>query len=596
MDNLLHINTKSIDDRPFYVGKGHILTYKDAIKKIEKITALFKRQRLQKDDRIAIMSDNDLETSLLFLSAIFNGITVTVIDRKTKKLRLNSILELFEPTIFFIDKAHIQDIQNPSQYTIYTIENPDKNSLFHKFFTGFTRISSKHKNYFQTISTATRTQANFRSDIHDTAYVLFTSGTTSEPKGVEISYFNLSEHLKTLQKVYQLDNGSHIFNILELSHADGIIQGPVLSFFSNIPLHRPFRFKINKIEKILHYIHDRSVTHFITTPTMLSLINQFGKEYAALVQKSSLTTIGSAGALLEAPLWNDFQQTFKKNIINVYGLTESVAGGLFTRPGNPKHIGTIGTPVDCQAKIVDKHGNELEDGQVGELLLSGTNIMKGYYKNEEATLKVLRDGWLHTGDLAYQKEGIFTIAGRIKNVILTGGFTVYPEEITTLLNTHPLIQESVVFGIPHPTWGEEIIAVIVKKEHKLDKISIMEYCREHLEPYKVPKKIHFVKTLPRGRSGKVIIPELRKMLDGIQAEKLSLEKEIFKLASKHFFVPLEQINRTSSPDTISAWDSLGHLEFIALLESHYNIAFSTVEMMKIEDLDDIIQIIKEKIL
>jgi len=241
-------------------------------------------------------------------------------------------------------------------------------------------------------------------------------------------------------------------------------------------------------------------------------------------------------------------------------------------------------------------GEEVLDGEIGELLLSGNHIMKGYYKNREATLEVLKDGWLYTGDLAYKKNGIFTITGRVKNIISTKGFTVYPEEIIAVINEHPLVQESVVFGVENPTIGEEIVAAIVVKDKKsISKTDILEYCREHLESYKIPKRVEFLEFLPRGRSGKVVVSEVKKIINNSNLKETSLEKDIFKLATEHFLVPLEQINKDSSSDTISAWDSLGHLEFIALLESHFNITFNTAEMMRIENLGDIIEIVKEKL-
>ena len=583
------------EDIPFYVTEDKSVSYKDAIDKIERITTLFDNNGLKSGDKIAIMSEDDLEVSLLFIAALLNGITVTILDRETKAIKLNSILNLLEPKLLFIDKDKSKSLDSNLDCSRYLISKEEKSSFFNKLFSKISKTTQQF-NYYEKIKKAKPIQPQFKAKDNDTAYILFTSGTTSEPKGVEISYFALSEHLKTLQKVYKIDKESKILNILELSHGDGIIQGPLLAFFSNISLYRPFRFKINKIQDLLEFIYSKEITHFISVPSMLSLINQFSKKNIDLLKNSSILYISSAGALLETKLWKDFQNNFGKDIINVYGLTESVAGGLFTQPGNKEHIGTIGEPIDSKAKIVNKDGKEVLDGEVGELILSGNHIMKGYYKNRETTLEVLKDGWLYTGDLAYKQNGIFTITGRVKNIISTKGFTVYPEEITTVINEHPLVQESVVFGVENPTIGEEIVAAIVVKDKRdISKTDILEYCREHLESYKIPKRVEFLESLPKGRSGKVVVSEVKEIINNGDLKEISLEKDIFKLAAEHFLVPLEQINKDSSSETISSWDSLGHLEFIALLESHFNITFNTAEMMRIEKLGDIIDIVKEKI-
>ena len=572
------------------------LSYKESYDKIEKITYLFDKFNIKSGDRVAIMSSDDIETSLLFITCLLNGVTVSIMDSDTKDLKLNTLLKFLEPKAIFIDNEFSSHLDSSLDITIFKIYLKKKSkigSLVDKL------ISKRSINYTNEIDKANYQKPIFKSSLDDTAYILFTSGSTSDPKGVEITYRNLSAHIKTLQKHYKIDKNSKILNILVLSHADGIIQGPILAFLSYITLYRPFKFEITKLERLIKSIKEEEITHFITVPTMLSLINQLGGDFASYIQESRLKAIISAGALLEEHLWIEFQDKFSKDIINVYGLTESVVGGVFTELGNKKHISTIGVPIDCEAKIIDEDGIELEDKQQGELLLSGTNIMKGYYKNQNQTDEVLKDGWLYTGDLAIREDGAYKIVGRKKSIILSGGFTISPEEITEVLNRYKPIRESIVFGLEDKIWGEEVVAcVVVDRGLDTNSIEILEYCREYLEQHKVPKKVKFLDELPKLRSGKIDIREIiEKNFNNIEIDDSNLlDKKIFEIASENFQVSIEEIDKSSNPETISSWDSLGHLEFISLLESRFDISFSVSEMLQIENIEDAIRVIEKKIL
>jgi len=342
------------EDIAFYVTEDKSISYKDAIDSIKRITTLFENNQLKSGDKIAIMSEDDLEVSLLFIAALLNGITVTIIDRETKEIKLNSILNLLEPKLLFIDKDKSKNLDSSLDYTMYLISQDKKSNFFNKLFSKMSK-TLKQLDYYEEITKSKLTQPQFKAKDDDTACIIFTSGSISEPKGVELSYLALSKKITSSQKVHKIDKESKILNILELSHGDGIFQGPLLAFFSNITLYRPFRFKINRIQDLLEFIYINKITHFISVPSMLSLINKFAKENTYLLKKSSIKCITSNGTLLETKLWKDFQNNFGKDITNVYRLTET-GSGIFTQPGKEEHIGTIGEPIDSKAKIVNKDG------------------------------------------------------------------------------------------------------------------------------------------------------------------------------------------------------------------------------------------------
>ena len=256
------------------------------------------------------------------------------------------------------------------------------------------------------------------------AYIIFTSGTTAETKGVSITHFSLAAHLATLKEVYNLEAGSKIFNQLLLSHADGCIQGPLLAAYVGCEWHRPFRFSIEKIPSILDYCYAKNISHVFMVPAMLNMMVQFAETYEDSFSYPEFKALISVSAHLEAPLWDKFEAIFKIPVNNIYGLTETVAGSLFCGPLKETYKKyTAGKPVDCEVRIIDNSGENVKDDESGELLLKGPHIMKSYWANDKSTSEAFKDGWFYTGDLASKDaDGFITIRGRKKNLIISGWY------------------------------------------------------------------------------------------------------------------------------------------------------------------------------
>ena len=362
-----------------------------------------------------------------------------------------------------------------------------------------------------------------RIDPETDAYILFTSGTTNAPKGVRISHRALCAHLATLSKVYGYSPESRILNILLLSHADGIIQGPVVTFFTTAQLFTPFRFSISKITDLLDAVYHHRISHFICVPTMLALILRFAAEEKDAFATNDFRLIGSCGAQLEADLWQGFETNFGVRIVNVYGLTETVVGGIFAGPDAESHkIGNIGKPVDCEARIVDENGLDLPPGEAGELWLRGGNIMSGYFDAPEGTAEAFSGEWFKTGDIAScDSEGIYRIIGRKKEIIISGGVNIHPEEVSEVLNKHPQVSEAVTFGLPAEDWGEKVVSAVVVCDQSVCEEELILFCRTNLEEVKVPDTIAILETLPRGRSGKVQIAAIKEYF--LKSEKVAAD-------------------------------------------------------------------------
>jgi long-chain acyl-CoA synthetase len=210
-----------------------------------------------------------------------------------------------------------------------------------------------------------------------------------------------------------------------------------------------------------------------------------------------------------------FEAKYKVPVLEGYGLTEASPMVSFNSPTRERKAGSIGLPLPgVDLKIVDDNGREVRPGQVGEVIVQGPNVMKGYLNRPEATREVLRDGWLHTGDLAMLDEsGFGFIVVRKKNVIVKSGFSVYPVEVETYLQAHPKIREAVVVGLPDPVQGEEIHAcAVVKPGETAEEAEIIDYVRERIALYKCPKSVVFVESLPKGPTGRVLRDRVKAMI------------------------------------------------------------------------------------
>ena len=254
-----------------------------------------------------------------------------------------------------------------------------------------------------------------------------------------ITHGNFNAQLDTLSKVYNLDDTASLHNILPLYHVDGIVQGPLLALYNQATWLRPMQFEISKINELFHSIYKYRASHFFCVPLMLSFMDKFSEGFEDSFQTEDFGYIISSAAALEKKLWEDIERKFKVPVINVYGMTETVAAALYSADDDhSRKIGTVGIPIDCEAKIINSDGEVSKENEAGVLWLKGTNIFTGYFNNPEATAVVLKDGWLNTGDVAIKdEEGFYKITGRIKNMINSGGVNIYPEQVTEMINTHP---------------------------------------------------------------------------------------------------------------------------------------------------------------
>lgn len=590
---------QALSRKSFITTAMNRITYGEVTAVIRKLASLYKSWGLVPGDRVVFSTKDDIHAATLFLSLLCNGITAVFLDPETKPLRANHLLKVSRPKAVILDSDLQESWDVSGVETVLGIDSKRRAGILRRLFSK--EQVAADATYPLILGRFEAGELPALIDPESDAYILFTSGTTNAPKGVRISHRALCAHLGTLGKVYGYTPESRILNILLLSHADGIIQGPVVTFFTTAELFTPFRFAISKITDLLDAVYHHRISHFICVPTMLALILRFAAEEKDAFATDSFCLVGSCGAQLEAELWQGFETNFGVRIVNVYGLTETVVGGIFAGPDPESHvIGSIGRPVDCEARIVDENGCEVPPGEAGELWLRGENIMSGYFDAPEATAEVFSGGWFKTGDIARcDCGGIYRICGRKKEIIISGGVNIHPEEITEVLHKHPQVTEAVTFGLSDQDWGEKVVAAVVVCDPSVREEDLIRFCRANLEEVKVPDTIAVLETLPRGRSGKVEIKELKeRFLHGqkvVADAAQHLEERIVGLAAQCFKVSPESLTIGTTVDTTAGWDSLSHLELIVTLEEAFSIQFAPAEIMQMDSLEAVVSTVRNRI-
>ena len=335
----------------------------------------------------------------------------------------------------------------------------------------------------------------------DTAVILYTSGTTGRPKGAELTHANLARNAEVVQAdLMQLTAGDVVFGGLPLFHSFGqtvTLNTTVAAGASLVMLPR------FDAQTALNLMADHEVTAFAGVPTMYSAMLAVPEA----PELPHLRVCISGGAALPVEVLRQFEDRFGCPILEGYGLSETSPVASFNRRDRRK-AGSIGTPVSgVEMRVVDGEGRPLADGGVGEIAIRGHNIMKGYWQRPEATAAVVSDdGWFRTGDVGRRDEdGFFVIVDRMKDLIIRGGFNIYPREIEEVLYEHPDVVEAAVIGLPHDQLGEEVgAAVKLRPGSTVTEVELREYVRALVAAYKYPRLVWFVDALPKGPTGKIL--------------------------------------------------------------------------------------------
>jgi long-chain acyl-CoA synthetase len=347
-------------------------------------------------------------------------------------------------------------------------------------------------------------------DDADLAVILYTAGTTGRPKGVALSHANLASNARAAASLYELDRTAWALMVLPLSHSYGLTvmnaghvlgtRGVLLRWFSP--------------EGVLEAIQQYRVQSMSAVPTMFVYLLHYPD--AARFDTSSMRLWGSGASPLPVEIVEPFEAKFGGRVLEGYGLTEASPVVSAHRLSGVRKLGSVGQPIPgVEVGILDDDDRPLPVGEVGEVCVRGPNVMQGYYGLPDETAQALRNGWLHTGDMGrLDADRYLYIVERKKDLIIRGGFNVYPREVEEVLYAHPAVAEAAVVGMKDALMGEEVLAfVALKPGGTVDASGLIAFCHDRLAKYKCPRQVRFVEALPKSPIGKVLRKELRRLAD-----------------------------------------------------------------------------------
>jgi long-chain acyl-CoA synthetase len=464
---------------------GQVVSYELLNEGAARVAGLLKERGLQPGDRVGVMLPNVPYFAFVYYGVLRAGGVV---------VPMNVLLKGREVSFYLSDSGARQlcvwkDFAEAAEEAAYAA--------------GTDVITVAPGDFERLLAAAPRAIEDVERTPSDTAVILYTSGTTGTPKGAELTHQNMLDNCRhggtDLMHVSERDV---ILGALPLFHSFGqtcclntaVRAGACLTL---MPGFEP--------GKALEIIQRDGVTLFDGVPTMYHAMLHHPDNDRYDV--SCLRTCVSGGSAMPVEVMRSFEKAFGCIVLEGYGLSESSPVASFNHPERERKPGSIGTPIaGVEMKIVDEHGNELPCGEVGEIVIRGHNVMKSYWNRPDATAEVLKDGWLYTGDMARTDEdGYFFIVDRKKDMIIRGGYNVYPREIEEVLYEHPTVLEAAVVGIPDEALGEEVgAAIVLTTGTRPDAEEIRGFVKDRVAPYKYPRQIWFADELPKGATGKIL--------------------------------------------------------------------------------------------
>ncbi|HTS98275.1 MAG TPA: long-chain fatty acid--CoA ligase [Streptosporangiaceae bacterium] len=494
MANLISVLDQAAAGRPGHPAvrmDDMVLGYSDLQEAAGRVVSLLSSLGVAPGDRVGIMLPNVPAFPVAFYGALGAGAVVVPMNPLLKSREVAYYLGDSGAKVLFAWHTAAAEAAKgaaASGTRVVVVDDPDARSLLAGLFPVHTRAE--------------------RAD-DDDAVILYTSGTTGQPKGAELTHANLIRNAElTAQTLIGAGPDDVVMGCLPLFHVFGLTCGLNAAVVGGATLTLLPRFDPGKALAII--ARDR-VTIFEGVPTMYAAMLHHPS--SADADTSSLRVCVSGGAAMPVEILHAFEKTFGCMILEGYGLSETSPVASFNHPNAERKPGSIGTPVaGVEMRVVGNDGQELPPGEVGEIAIRGHNVMKGYWGKPEATAEAIPDGWFRTGDLArVDSGGYFFIVDRKKDLIIRGGYNVYPREIEEVLYEHPAVGEAAVIGIPHDQLGEEVAAAVsLKPGATATPQELQAYVKERVAAYKYPREVWVVPELPKGPTGKIVRREVRR--------------------------------------------------------------------------------------
>jgi long-chain acyl-CoA synthetase len=465
------------------------LTYGELDEGSARVATLLREHGLEPGDRVGVMLPNVLEFPLAYYGVLRAGGIVVPMNVLLKRREIAFYLEDSGAKLLLAWHGFVAEAADGAADA------------------GTELIEVEPEAFAATLAGLEPSAGIAAAEDSDTAVILYTSGTTGKPKGAELSHQNLLRNADVSARTNTtVGQGDVVLGALPLFHSFGqtvslnasVLVGATLTL---VP-------KFDPGEALATMARDE-VTHFYGVPTMYgALLHHPGRED---FDTSSLRVCMTGGSSMPVEVLRGFEEAFDTIVLEGYGLSETSPVASCNHPQMERKPGSIGTPIEgVEMRVVDENDAPVPQGDVGEIVIRGHNIMKGYWQRPEATEEAMRGGWFHSGDLGREDEdGYFFVVDRKKDMIIRGGYNVYPREVEELLYEHPAIREAAVVGVPHPEWGEEVgAAVVLEPGAEVGPDEISAWVRERIAAYKYPRVVWFLEDLPKGPTGKIVKREI----------------------------------------------------------------------------------------
>jgi long-chain acyl-CoA synthetase len=349
--------------------------------------------------------------------------------------------------------------------------------------------------------------------VDDEAIIIYTSGTTGKPKGCLLTHGNVIANARQISSWLGFTESDRLLTLMPLFHMNAVSVTTMSALYAGGSTVVSPKFSASRFWQI---VSDYQITSFGSVATMLSmLLSTYPDGVPAGLKTDQLRFAMCGSAPVPAEVLRRFEETFNCLVIEGYGLSESTCRSTFNPPDRRRRPGSCGVPIGNEMRVVDEEDRDVPDGELGEIVLRGENVLKGYFKNDVANENAFRNGWFHTGDIGYRDaDGFYYIVDRKSDMIIRGGENIYPREIDEVLYQHPDIAAAAVVGVPDDLYGEEVAAVVVLEPGaSTSEQEVIDYCKARLADFKCPKTVRFVEDIPKGPTGKLLKRELRMLFD-----------------------------------------------------------------------------------
>lgn len=510
LSSQLHETAKRVPHKPAYYFQDQPSTYAELDGAITKFASGLEKLGVKKGDHVGLLLGNSPFFVIGMYGALRLGATVIPINPIYTPDEIGYILNNGDVTtvialdllVPLAEKMH-HTLPKVEHYIV--CETPQGKGTSNSQLS----IHTKLKSFSEIVALGQLSFQVPEVEEDDVALILYTSGTTGKPKGAMLTHKNLYSNARDVGIYLHMNEDDRVITTLPMFHVFCLtvcLNAPLLSG-ATILIDPKFSPK-----EIFRLVKKYEATVFAGVPTMYNFLYQYPEGEPKDLQ--SLRLCISGGAAMPVALLKSFEEKFKVVISEGYGLSEAAPVTCFNPLDRPRKAGSIGQSiVHVENKIVNELGEEVPVGQSGELIVRGPNVMKGYYKMPEETAATIRDGWLYTGDMAMMdEEGYFYIVDRKKDLIIVGGYNVYPREVEEVLYNHHEIVEAAVIGVPDPDQGEAVKAYVVSNNPDLTEEAVISYAKEHLAKYKTPTLIEFLQELPKNTTGKILRRALKEQV------------------------------------------------------------------------------------